>query len=386
MNAKTRVLFLVPNLNAGGAERTLLNLLKYIDRSKFDPIVAPLVYRGGFAKHVANEDYAEPFSAAACRGGATGVLSSPVRYALGFFRMAKIICDSKPDVILSFSPSGAIITALWLKVLRLKHIPWIARVGNHMSAEFLPRSKFRLHRKIFKRFSKWAYRNADHVIATSVGIAKDLQGNFNVPAGKISAIYNPIDVDFIQQMSEQPISVPAESFILAVGRLDYQKGFDLLIRAFAQLPAEYNQKLILLGEGPERAKLESLRSSLKLKDRVLLPGMCENPWAYMIRAEVLVVPSRWEGFAHVVVEGMVCKTPVIVTNCGYGPSEIVGEGAFGVVVPSGDIKALYKAIYNVLENRSFARKQASVAFPRVRDFSADAIVKQYESILRSVYS
>ena len=146
-----------------------------------------------------------------------------------------------------------------------------------------------------------AYRGADAVIVTSQGVAADLAGRFGLKRDKLVVIGNPVDTGAIQEaVRETPSIALPDRFIVAVGRLARQKGFDLLLRAFAALD-DRDLHLVVLGKGPEESALRSLAVSLGVGGRFHLPGFLANPWPVVARAKSFCLSSRWEGFGHVVV-------------------------------------------------------------------------------------
>src|SRR5262249_60411631 len=131
------------------------------------------------------------------------------------------------------------------------------------------------------------------------------------------------------------------------GRLHRQNGFDLLLRGVARL-RDADLAVVILGEGPERGSLEALGRELGLGARLVMPGFVENPWAWIGRASAFVLPSRWEGFASVLVEAMACGTPVVAADCDYGPREILHDGKNGLLVRRDDAMSLPQALQRIL--------------------------------------
>jgi glycosyltransferase involved in cell wall biosynthesis len=136
-------------------------------------------------------------------------------------------------------------------------------------------------------------------------------------------------------------------------------------------------RLLILGEGPERARLETLVAELGLGQEVAMPGFKTNPYAYMARAKVLVLASRWEGFANVLLEALAVGTPVVATDCPSGPAEILDYGKYGQLVPVQDVEALARALEAALE----AEADPAMLKARAKDFALDSIARQYYRIL-----
>ena len=220
------------------------------------------------------------------------------------------------------------------------------------------------------RFAMWLlYRRADAVVTVS----EDMRGEF---PGAV-AIANPVDCAEIRALAAATPVHPwmqSERIVLAAGRLVPQKDFTTLIRAFAGMAR--TAKLVILGEGPERPKLERLVSELGLEDRVSLPGFDPNPFAYMGRAALFVLSSCYEGLPGVLIQAMACGCPVVATDCPTGPREILEDGRWGDLVPVGDVPALAEAMEAAL-----ARDVHPDVRRRAADYSVEAAVAKYLAVL-----
>lgn len=221
---------------------------------------------------------------------------------------------------------------------------------------------------------RW-YPRADGIICVSHGVANDVSDFIPAARSRIHVHYNPISG------SESELEAPlhpwltdaAQTVILAAGRLTTQKGFDHLIRAFAPLAQQPSLRLVILGEGPERAALTRLAQQLGVAGSVALPGFVPNPRAHMRAAAVFVLSSRWEGFGNVLVEAMAAGTPVLSTDCPSGPREILADGRFGPLVAVGDTAAMTAAIQRLLT----APTPAAELRERAAAFSPERIAAEY---------
>ncbi|WP_155996899.1 MULTISPECIES: glycosyltransferase [unclassified Thioalkalivibrio] len=183
------------------------------------------------------------------------------------------------------------------------------------------------------------YSQADSLVAISDAVADDLASTLDLPRERIKTVYNPVVTDALWERIREPFDHPwfAESpppVILNVGRMTAQKDQATLIRAFAAARQTRPLRLIILGDGPERANLERLADELGIRQDIHMPGFAANPLKYMVRASVFVLTSRWEGFGNVLVEALASGCPVVATNCPGGPAEILDHGRFGTMVPS----------------------------------------------------
>lgn len=226
------------------------------------------------------------------------------------------------------------------------------------------------------------YRAADAIVAVSGGVARDLASFGRLPEKNIHVIHNPVfDVD-VETLARAPVSHPwfeqkGPPIILAVGRLHRQKGFDILLEAFAVARAEIDCRLVILGEGPERAALLATAERLGLAYDIDMPGFCENPFPLMARAGAFVLSSRWEGFPNALVEAMACGAPAVACDCPSGPQEILSGGRYGALVPVENPQALGRALIATLA----ARPDTQTSQMRAQSFSVAAAAKQYLNVL-----
>ncbi len=212
------------------------------------------------------------------------------------------------------------------------------------------------------------YRRAHTVVAVSRGVAEELVHYIGVPEPKVKVIYNPIITPDVFRKADEPVDHPwfrdgEPPVILGVGRLTTQKDFPTLIRAFALVRRQKRARLMILGEGEDRPALESLVRELGLEEDVALPGFVQNPYAYIKRATVFVLSSRWEGLPTVLVEALALGVPVVATDCQSGPAEILQNGSLGTLVQVGNVEALAGAIlYALSSGRQRATRRNTTHF------------------------
>ena len=198
---------------------------------------------------------------------------------------------------------------------------------------------------------------------------------------RIRVINNPVISDELLQAAQQPVQHPffdADNVpvVLGVGRLTEQKDFSTLIRAFDILRENTPARLIILGDGEERPALENLIRSSGLQDMVDLFGFELNPFAFMKKASVFVLSSKWEGLPGVLIQALACDCPVISTDCLSGPAEILKHGQYGHLVPVGDAEAIASAIASVLGG--------DVRHPPkswLEQYHIDSVIPQYKDLL-----
>jgi glycosyltransferase involved in cell wall biosynthesis len=229
-----------------------------------------------------------------------------------------------------------------------------------------------------------ACRLADVVVAVSEGVADGLDHLFNINS-KIKVIHNGLDLEEIEKRGKEEVLHPwfggSEPIALAVGRLVNQKGFSYLIEAVRLVNRKTPLRLLIMGEGELREKLQRQSQELGIEDRVDFLGVKRNPFAYMSRCDLFVLSSLYEGLPNVLIEAMAVGLPLVSTNCPYGPSEIIEDGRSGILVPVRDPQAIAEAILRVLEDEHLRERLKVEARRRVRDFSLDNMTSKYTDLL-----
>lgn len=216
--------------------------------------------------------------------------------------------------------------------------------------------------RLARRLRPWLYRQAGAIVAVSGDLARELSQQLHLPPAAVQVIYNPVVSKELETLAREHLDHPwfqlgAPPVVLGIGRLVAQKDFATLLRAIAILPsaresfrdATRSPRLALLGEGPQRAELLALAAELGLADRVALLGYVDNPYAYLRRAAVFALSSRFEGLPTVLIEALACGCQAVATDCPYGPREILADGRYGQLVPVGDAIALAAAIQQTLD-------------------------------------
>jgi glycosyltransferase involved in cell wall biosynthesis len=282
------------------------------------------------------------------------------------------------------SQQHAIVAAVWARRLAGVSTPVIAIQHNTLSA-LCQHSRRRAVRWLLPSAARLFFRWADQVCAVSDGVARDLAAMTRIPVRDIRIVHNPTVTPELLAHAGEPCGHPwfvsgrAErpAVILGVGSLNPLKDFALLIRAFARLRRLRPARLVILGEGPERAKLEAVARELGVAADVDLPGFDPNPYRFMARADVFAVSSRVEGMPNAIIEALACGCPVVSTDCPSGPAEILQDGKHGRLVPIGDEAALAEAIAATLQ----AAPDPVDLRRRAADFSVERATERYLQLL-----
>ena len=262
------------------------------------------------------------------------------------------------------------------KVIQVVHI--------NVSRYFGELSSFRAKLKLL--FFKQFYRSSDGIVAVSRGVAKDVAELIGLPLEKIKTIHNPVVtsdlIDKAREAIEHPWFKIGESpVILGAGRLQSQKDFATLIRAFAKVRKQRPARLIIIGGEPDQQQeLKMLIHELELEQDAQLFGFAENPYAYMARAAVFALSSKYEGFGNVLVEAMATGTAVVSTDCESGPAEILENGKYGKLVPVADPDALAAAMIETLDSPI----DPKVLQERAQAFTTEKIAQEYINFINNL--
>jgi glycosyltransferase involved in cell wall biosynthesis len=233
----------------------------------------------------------------------------------------------------------------------------------------------------FRHVERALGRRAAKVIAISEAVRRFCVEDVGLPGDKVVVVPYGLD-ELPGAWGENPPLELGRPLLLSVSRLEPQKGLDTAVRALAELPGA---TLLVLGEGPDRGELESLASSLGVRDRLVLPGRVGNVAELYGRADMLVHPARWEGFGLALLEAMLAARPVVAARAGSAP-ELVEDGRTGVLVPVDDVDALVSAVSGLLADPPRAALLGRAGLERARrEFSvarmAERTIATYESVL-----
>jgi glycosyltransferase involved in cell wall biosynthesis len=355
----------LPSLHAGGAERMMMNLATSLAQRGADVRVVLAKAQGELIKDLPLENV--QMVDLHCRRVLTSVLP-----------LAGYLRREKPTVMLS-ALDHANLAAIFAK--KIARVSTRLVVSVHTTVTKATADSTPLRAKLIPFAMRWFYDYADAVIAVSEGAANDLLRSCRLSPDKVHVIYNPVITPHLFKKAEKPVlhrwfNDPAVPVILGIGRLTRAKDFSTLIRAFSFVRKKIDARLLILGEGEERPKLESLCRTLNLKNDVELPGYVSNPYPYMKRAAVFVLSSRWEGLPSVLIEALALGTKVVATDCPSGPREILADGKWGRLVPVGDAGKLAEAILETLR-----QPKTTVDKQSLLRFTVDYAVEEYAKVL-----
>lgn len=377
-----RIALVIPHLGGGGAERSVLRLARgLIERGH---AIDLLVFRKTDTLASEAPAQARQFSLERQRINEFRDRMRIVRRfgfrILRFLRsglisdarsVAAYIDEEQPDCILPSLPRAK--SATLLAVCFAKLNPVVAPIMHSVLMN---------RRRRIRNLYAILFPTADHILAVSDGVADSVALKLHIPRNRISRIYNPVAIAEIDELAQAVPEHPwmldgGPPIVLSAGRLARVKDFPTLLRAFRQVSRNRQVRLIILGEGSWRQRLETMIRKLDLEETVSLPGWVRNPYAFMGRASMFVLSSKREGLPSVLIEALACGCPCVSTNCPSGPAEILDHGRFGPLVPVGNESELAAAMEHVLDSPP----NKDMLLARATAFSFDASIDLYERII-----
>lgn len=348
---------IVPNLKGGGSERVISNIVKYLDKSKFNITLVLGEKVGDYVKDIPRDVTI------------IDLKKERVRHAIS--PIIKLIRSEKPDLVLSTLGHLNLLIALFRPFLPAK-TKFIARESNTISI----RNKDESYPKLFDFLFRTVYRNFDQVICQAKSMKLDLEDNYKFPSEKMVVINNPVDFDNIEKsQSKIPSFILPEDKInlIIAGRLSSQKRVDDAIKVMSLLPGNYH--LSILGIGELEDEVKKLVRELNLSKKVTMRGFVKNPYAIFSQADFLLSTSRYEGFPNVVLEANACGLPTIAYSYSGGITEIIENAKNGFLVEEGNLKLLAKTILGT--KKSDFNKKEIIDMTKDR-FEVKKIVSLYQ--------
>ncbi|MEI8372057.1 MAG: glycosyltransferase [Planctomycetota bacterium] len=363
----TKIAMFLPNLCLGGAERVMVHLAN------------GLVARGRSVDMVLVEAKGEFLDQLESAVRVVDLKASRVLWAIP--QLASYLRRERPAIVIS-ALDHANVGAIFAKWLSRSEIPVVAAI--HATRSMHAKHSKGIKESLVRYCIQLCYRRADAIVCVSQGVADDLAAVTGARRDSMRVIYNPVIDEKMLARAREPLDHPwfapgALPVVLAVGRLAAVKDYQGLVRAFGMMSRKHEVRLMILGEGPERPRLESLVAELGLGDRVALPGFGPNPYVYMARAALVVLSSISEALPTALIEAMALGTPVVATDCKYGPKEILQDGRYGSLVPVGNPAALAEAIAVTL-----SAPQRELPEEALQPYTMDYAVDQYCRLIEEV--
>ena len=275
--------------------------------------------------------------------------------------------------------------------------PHKSQIVNHMLVSFDKKRGY-LGKGNLKLY-KLLYNKADMIVSISKVMKRDLDTFFQLKnTERHVVIYNPHDIDTIQNRAkEEPESFtfdPHKRYIISVGRLVGRKRVDQLIEAFAKIRPEFpDTEVIVLGSGEEMDNYQRTAQEQSVQDAVHFLGHINNPFAFLSRANVFVLASEDEGLPNIIIESLICGTPVVSSDCISGPRETLSpttdisiqltdtmeKAEYGILFPVGHVELLAESLRTMLNDRELQESYTQKGYGRAEDFRASKVAQTYIS-------
>jgi|TARA_B110000908_G_C10252787_1_gene453262 glycosyltransferase involved in cell wall biosynthesis len=362
---KKKILFVMHELNLGGAERVIANIVNNFDSELYDINLCLFKKKGDLISEIKDGIEIHDLNAK--------------RVITSFFSYYKLILKIKPDIVFTSITHVNLLTSLLIPFIKL-NICFITREVNNPSI----RSSFKFTSKVMDSFYRYSISNFNYIIAQSNFMKSDIINHYKIDENRIHAMPNPLDINSIKsRLLEQNDDIcfdKNKKNLLALGGLRKQKGFEKLIKIMKFLDESY--QLTIIGEGPERGLLEDLIKSHKLEKKVRLLGKKSNPYIYMKNCDVFLISSNYEGFPNVIIEANVCGKFVIANNCPGINNEIIKSNVNGVILDFMNYEVVSKYIKD-----NFLNLSATVIPIEITEkYDARNIANRYHNLIKKYFN
>ena len=365
--SRPRLAFYIHSMHGGGAERVSALVASGFARRGY-PVDLVVNQAGGPHMEFVSDD--------------VRVVSLGCRTAVAAPRLLAYLRDARPACLVSALQHNNLNAAI---AARLTGTPFAATVHGIMSVHRWNLRTSGVFGSVAQAAAPLIYRLADAVGVVSEAVGHDIAYSAIRP-DKFHLLHNPVDTDHFSPTigagDEAATRLPVEDgspIVLGVGRFDRAKNFDLLIRAVCAMQAAQPTRLVLLGDGPERPRLERLVRELGIGDRMFMPGFIADPAPWYRRANVHAVTSECEGFGNTIVESLATGTPVVTTRCLGAPAELLGHGRYGAIV-NADAAALAVSLIETIHRLP----DPASLIARANVYSLNACLDRYEAMLEAV--
>lgn len=350
----------------GGAEKMMVNLAKGLYQKGMQPIIYVANATGPYYEDVPDEIHIHNYNA---KNGVKSVIHK-IRHTL------------KNDGLAAFiSTQMHINSAVALASLGVDKRPKLIFREASIPSKII-------NSKVYAILYKFLYRFADHYIAISKGVKKNMAAYYDLDLKSISVVYSPVVSKNLVRLAKVDPSHPwlkskeLPTFV-AMGRIIPSKDFVTLIKAISLVNKNNSCRLIIYGKIDDSLyfdKLNGLINELNLNDVIDFAGFTSNPYSAFYNADMFIQSPKFEGFGNVLVEALACGCPVVSTDCPSGPKEILKNGKYGALVEVGDYKGLAKEILNTME------KPFDSSFPTygAHRFSVESSTSEYLKLIKSL--
>ena len=362
-----RVTFAIPSLGSGGAERVLTILANTWASKGWEVTIISLN----------NTDWDSFFEVdGRIRWVRLGLLKEAANPLAGLWNnvqrvraLRRAICQSNPQVVISFINTMNVLT---LAATRGLNIPVVISERSDPLKHPMGAA--------WNGLRRWTYPLASRLVVLSQAAKVFFKA---LPGEKVCIIPNPLlPLPAVQGETPRLVQRPV---VVSAGRLSREKGYDLLIRAFGMLAERYpDWNLLILGDGSQRSELEALVAELGMKERITLPGRVKNPYDYFRKADLFVLPSRYEGLPNALCEAMACGMAVVAANCSPGVAEVVQDGVNGLLAQPENVDSLATAMQQLMGDEARRASLGEQASLSTQPYQLNGVMTLWEDLIREL--
>ncbi|MDB2363535.1 glycosyltransferase [Flavobacteriales bacterium] len=359
----TKLLFLMPFFGGGGSQRTYVNLIKFLAKTNRYQLHVFVLRKEGSYKF----DLPENIIIHTLQNG------HQTRNAIT--QLPRIVKEVKPEVIIS-SLFSMNFLAFIIKITLGSGSP---KIIMRQAENVVRNGKLS---KLNKIKLKTVFTKADKIISLSQGVKNEMIKELNINSNNIHVVQNPVDINKILENKRTKES--DKYFHIAwIGRLSFEKNLGELIEASKLLSFPF--KCHIMGEGDLLKTYTEGPDKEFIKEHFIFHGFVKNPYEILMNTNTFILTSIWEGLGHVLLEAMLCRIPVISSNCNYGPIELINNGQNGLLYNLGSPQDLANKITDIRNDDEKAKQLAEKAYHFVlKNFNLEVIGQQYESVIKEL--
>jgi glycosyltransferase involved in cell wall biosynthesis len=377
------IVFLIPNFDVIGAQKMCLNVIENLDKKQHRPTLIVQDNIGLLSKDVKNAE-----SCYILKTNSRAGIFSKLQTLYTPFKLAQILNRIKPDIVISIAPGMNIILLISAYFYKFPRPYLIVEEHQHLSTSLkLDKNSHSVFMTIFYKYFVKLYNQADCLKVVSQSSKLDFINNWGIKESKLTVINPPINTKRIIERASKDIPeninsfINKSKFIFSLGRIESQKGFELLIKSFLlSIKADPDLKLIICGDGSLRENFVKYVVENNLEEKILFTGYLDNPYPLFKRASAFCLTSIWEGMPVVLMESMILECPVISVDCPSGPSEMITHYQNGLLVERNE-NALALAINYVLKNPLQVEIWTKNAVSTAMDWSIENYIIKFKKII-----
>jgi len=373
MENPKRIAIYLPSLEVGGAEVVLLNLANSLSTHGYDVVLLIHFPDGPLSRKVA--------------GSIRIICLQSPRFLLSIFELSRLYKILDLHVLLTSVYSTGIV-AILANMIASQKITIITSAHNSIKQK--QRNPDNHKDRLSFWLLKYLLRFSDGIISVSYGVAAELASYARIPHKKIFTIYNPVlseaDSNVLVQLENAPIAERNIVRIVTVGRLVKQKSLDVLLTALSHIGNRLSYELLIIGDGPERHRLDLLADQLCISENIFFLGTKDNPLDYMASADIYVVSSSWDGLNTTLVEALSLGIKIIATDADYGAREILLNGFLGSLVPVNEPLILADEIVRQSTTPPLDSNIRAYMKQHANNFKIEVSARQYKAVFEYIYT